>query len=176
MVLAGREERSRSGSASVTTIHAPFTTDRVQNRAAPSGSELQCDDPHNAVRRLKDRLLNLGRSCKSVSRSSHAKGLRRRTCAYHRRNCHANPIRWLADGFDGSNPTCPARQSGLRGAKCMGHAAAVPPRSPYLCSVPAPEKSLALGIEANLQLVVRWRDTRQQSSTAAVQPNAGRSN
>ena len=32
------------------------------------------------------------------------------------------------------------------------------------------------GIGANLQLVVRWRDTRQQSSIAAVQPNAGRSN
>ena len=31
-------------------------------------------------------------------------------------------------------------------------------------------------IGANLQLVVRWRDTRQQSSIAAVQPNAGRSN
>ena len=27
------------------------------------------------------------------------------------RNCHANPIRWLADGFPGSNPTCPASQS-----------------------------------------------------------------
>ena len=48
---------------------------------------------------------------KPVSRSSHAKGLRRRACAYLQRSCHANPIRWLADGFAGSNPTCPARQS-----------------------------------------------------------------
>jgi hypothetical protein len=32
------------------------------------------------------------------------------------------------------------------------------------------------GIGANLQLVVRWRDTRQQSSIAAVPPNARRSN
>ena len=37
--------------------------------------------------------------------SEHATGLRRRACAYLRRNCHANPIRWLADGFAGSNPT-----------------------------------------------------------------------
>jgi hypothetical protein len=28
-----------------------------------------------------------------------------------RRNCHANPIKWLADGFAGSNPTCPTGQS-----------------------------------------------------------------
>ena len=48
---------------------------------------------------------------KPVSRSSHAKGLRRRAGAHLRRSCHANPIRWLADGFAGSNPTCPARQS-----------------------------------------------------------------
>ena len=41
---------------------------------------------------------------KPVSRSSHAKGLRRRACAYLQRSCHANPIRWLADGFPGSNP------------------------------------------------------------------------
>ena len=31
------------------------------------------------------------------------------------RNCHANPIRWLADGFAGSNPTCPATQSSQTG-------------------------------------------------------------
>ena len=48
---------------------------------------------------------------KPVSRSSHAKGLRRRAGAHLRRSCHANPIRWLADGFAGSNPTCPATQS-----------------------------------------------------------------
>ena len=33
------------------------------------------------------------------------------------RSCHANPIRWLADGFPGSNPTCPASQSGLCGLR-----------------------------------------------------------
>ena len=38
---------------------------------------------------------------KPVSRSSHAKGLRRRAGAHLRRSCHANPIRWLADGFAG---------------------------------------------------------------------------
>jgi hypothetical protein len=65
---AGREERSRSGSASVTTIHAPFTTE-VECKIAPVRA-----DPHaNAARRVKDRLLNLGRSCKSISRSSHAR-------------------------------------------------------------------------------------------------------
>jgi hypothetical protein len=46
-----------------------------------------------AARRVKDRLLILGRSCKSVSRSSHAKGLRRRACAYLWQSSHANPIR-----------------------------------------------------------------------------------
>jgi len=35
----------------------------------------------SAVPRHQDHLLNLGCSCKSVSRSSHAKGLRRRACA-----------------------------------------------------------------------------------------------
>ena len=42
---------------------------------------------------LKDRLLNLSRSCKYVSRSSHTRGLRRQACAYLGPSCHANPIR-----------------------------------------------------------------------------------
>ena len=45
--------------------------------------------------------------------SSYAKGLRRRACAYLRPSCHANPIRWLADGIGSSSPICPATQSGL---------------------------------------------------------------
>ena len=58
-----------------------------------------------------DRLLILGRSCKSKLRSWCVKGLRSQACAYFRRNCHEIPIRWLADGFAGSNPICPATQS-----------------------------------------------------------------
>ena len=45
-----------------------------------------------------DRLLNWPELQIRI-RSSYATGLRRRACAYLRRNCHANPIRWLADGF-----------------------------------------------------------------------------
>ena len=44
-------------------------------------------------------------------RSWYAKGLRCRACASLRRNCYANPNRWLEHGFAGSNPTCPATQS-----------------------------------------------------------------
>jgi hypothetical protein len=62
------------------------------------------------ARRPKIRLLNLGQSCNT---QSCANGLRRRTYAYLRRNCHAKPIGWLADGFGSSSPICPATQSGL---------------------------------------------------------------
>jgi len=44
-------------------------------------------------------------------RAGYAKSLRRRTCAYLRQNCHANPIGWLAAGFGSSSPICPASQS-----------------------------------------------------------------
>jgi hypothetical protein len=44
------------------------------------------------VCRSEDRLLNLGRNCKSVSRSSHAKGLRCRACADLRRSCTTDEV------------------------------------------------------------------------------------
>ena len=53
----------------------------------------------------------MGPSCNWVSCGSNANGLRRRVCAYSRRNCHANPIGWLAAGFGSSSPICPATQS-----------------------------------------------------------------
>ena len=53
-------------------------------------------------------------------------GLRRRTRAYLRRNCHANPIGWLAEGFGSSSPTCPARQSVCASAIEARHQARFP--------------------------------------------------
>ena len=95
----GARGASRLGSASTATIHAPFEKE-VECKIAPV-----CRPA--ALRSTA----NLGRSCKSVSRSSCANGLRRRTYAYLRRNCHAKPIGWLADGFGSSSPICPAMQS-----------------------------------------------------------------
>ena len=42
---------------------------RSQVLAFFKASGPSCDGPHNAARRVKDRLLNLGRSCKSISRN-----------------------------------------------------------------------------------------------------------
>ena len=49
-------------------------------------------------------------SARAATRSR-ARTLRRRTYAYLRRNCHAKPIGWLANGFGSSSSICPARQS-----------------------------------------------------------------
>ena len=62
------------------------------------------------IRARAARTIGDGEGCAGIRGGS----ILRPGCAYLRHNCHANPIRWPAPGFDGSNPICPARQSGLR--------------------------------------------------------------
>jgi hypothetical protein len=90
MALAGSEERAGcGGSASVSTIHAPFPTEveckctvthlRISSRTTLA-ERLDALDAA-ASPRLRIVCRNLGPSCRWASYSSHAKGLRRPDCA-----------------------------------------------------------------------------------------------
>ena len=98
MALAGSEERAGyEGSASVSTIHAPFPTE-VECKMRRSLTWMTLPDPTRCSGRcppfaFKIVCRNLGPSCKCASCSWHAKGLRHPDCAYLRPNYNANPIR-----------------------------------------------------------------------------------
>ena len=83
--------------------------------------------------------------------------------AYLPRNCHANPIRWLADGFAGSNPTCPASQSGLHWATAtaMARARSTPPGRVSPINSQIPISSFGRSAGCNLSPAVISRLTAQ---------------
>ena len=96
-------------------LEEPARTKHTPRRAdehAPFEKEVECNIApvcRPAALRFDCRI-----SARAATRSR-ARTLRRRTYAYLRRNCHAKPIGWLADGFGSSSPICPATQSGLEG-------------------------------------------------------------